>query len=71
LLHCSGGYQTARLEHFWLTMLLLAFFFVHIAQVQSGLEQFSRYDTGYDRSPWCLSEVTGSSQEKIRKGSPL
>jgi thiosulfate reductase cytochrome b subunit len=44
-----GGYQTARLEHFWLTMLLLAFFFVHIAQVaKAGWNNFRAMVTGYE-----------------------
>ncbi|MES2460078.1 MAG: cytochrome b/b6 domain-containing protein [Armatimonadota bacterium] len=46
-----GGYQTARLEHFWLTMLLLAFFFVHIAQVaKAGWNNFRAMITGYEVS---------------------
>ncbi len=44
-----GGYQAARLEHFWLTMLLLAFFFVHIAQVaKAGWNNFRAMVTGYE-----------------------
>ncbi|MBC8103383.1 MAG: cytochrome b/b6 domain-containing protein [Cytophagales bacterium] len=58
-----GGYQTARLEHFWITMLLLAFFFVHIAQVaRAGWNNFRAMITGYE------VDRSGHLTEAIRKG---
>lgn len=44
-----GGYQTARLEHFLITALLLAFFFVHVLQViRAGWNNFRAMITGYE-----------------------
>lgn len=44
-----GGYQAARTEHFLLTALLLAFFFVHVAQVaKAGWNNFRAMITGHE-----------------------
>lgn len=43
-----GGYQTARLIHFFITWLFLAFFLVHILQVlRAGWNNFRAMLTGY------------------------
>ncbi len=43
-----GGYQAARMEHFILTGLVLAFFVVHLAQVvRAGWANFAGMVTGY------------------------
>lgn len=44
-----GGYQWARWMHFWLTILFVLFFFVHIVQVMiAGWSNFRSMVTGYD-----------------------
>jgi thiosulfate reductase cytochrome b subunit len=44
-----GGYQWARWEHFWLTIGVIGFFFVHIAQVvRAGWANFRGMVSGYD-----------------------
>ncbi len=44
-----GGYQAARLEHFILTVLLVLFFFVHLAQVaRAGWNNFRAMITGWE-----------------------
>lgn len=44
-----GGYQWARWEHFWLTMLYVAFFVLHVAQViRAGWPNFRSMVSGYD-----------------------
>lgn len=44
-----GGYQAARVEHFVVTMLLVLFFFVHVAQVvRAGWNNFRAMVTGYE-----------------------
>jgi len=46
-----GGFQAARTEHFLITALLIAFFFVHIAQViRAGWNNFRAMVTGYELS---------------------
>ncbi len=53
-----GGYEWARWEHFWLTILYVAFFVVHVAQVvKAGWNNFRSMVTGYevvkaDRTPF-------------------
>lgn len=43
-----GGYQGARLVHFWMTIGLLLFFLVHVVQViRSGWGNFRSMVTGY------------------------
>ena len=43
------GYQTARLEHFWLAVGYVAFFVVHIAQViRAGWNNFRSMVSGYE-----------------------
>lgn len=44
-----GGYEWARFEHFWLTVLFVLFFVVHVAQVAlAGWANFRSMITGYD-----------------------
>ena len=44
-----GGYEWARWEHFWLTILFVLFFVVHIIQVaMAGWANFRSMVTGYD-----------------------
>jgi thiosulfate reductase cytochrome b subunit len=44
-----GGYQAARLEHFVLTVLIVLFFFVHLAQVaRAGWNNFRAMITGWE-----------------------
>jgi thiosulfate reductase cytochrome b subunit len=51
LANLLGGYQAARVEHFLLTGLILAFFLVHIAQViRAGWNNFRAMITGYELS---------------------
>ena len=47
-----GGYQSARLIHFIVTMSFLAFFVVHLVQVlRAGLGNFWSMITGYELDP--------------------
>jgi len=47
-----GGYEAARLEHFWLTMCYVVFFLIHIAQViRAGWNNFRAMVTGYELVP--------------------
>jgi thiosulfate reductase cytochrome b subunit len=47
-----GGYEAARLEHFWLTMGYVVFFLIHIAQViRAGWNNFRAMVTGYELVP--------------------
>lgn len=44
-----GGYQWARWEHFWLMILFVLFFVVHVAQVAlAGWSNFRSMITGYE-----------------------
>ena len=44
-----GGYEWARWEHFWLTILFVGFFGVHVIQVAlAGWSNFRSMVTGYD-----------------------
>ena len=44
-----GGYEWARWEHFWLMILFVLFFVVHIAQViRAGWSNFRSMITGYE-----------------------
>lgn len=44
-----GGYEWARFEHFWLTVLFVLFFVVHVVQVAlAGWSNFRSMITGYD-----------------------
>jgi len=44
-----GGYEWARWEHFWLTVLYVLFFVVHVAQVvKAGWNNFCSMITGYE-----------------------
>ena len=44
-----GGYEWARWMHFWLTILFLLFFVVHIVQVaMAGWSNFRSMVSGYD-----------------------
>ena len=47
-----GGYQTARLIHFTLTILYVLFFVTHVAQVaKAGWNNFRSMVTGYEVAP--------------------
>lgn len=49
LVTLCGGYQTARLIHFWLTVGYVLFFFVHLAQVVcAGWNNFRAMVIGYE-----------------------
>ncbi|MEJ7576016.1 MAG: cytochrome b/b6 domain-containing protein [Pyrinomonadaceae bacterium] len=44
-----GGYEWARWEHFWLTILYVLFFITHVAQVvRAGWNNFRSMITGYE-----------------------
>ena len=52
LTHLFGGYTVARFIHFWVTMLFLAFFLVHVGQViRTGWNNFRGMVTGYELVP--------------------
>lgn len=58
-----GGYEWARWEHFWLTVLYVLFFLVHVAQVaKAGWNNFRSMITGY--------EVTTVDRIPIEKDLP-
>jgi thiosulfate reductase cytochrome b subunit len=47
-----GGYEAARLQHFWLTLLYVLFFLVHVAQViRAGWDNFRGMVSGYEVVP--------------------
>ncbi len=49
LIALLGGYQAARIEHFYITMAYLAFFVIHIVQViKAGWNNFRSMVTGYE-----------------------
>ena len=49
LTHLLGGYEWARWEHFWLTVLYVAFFLVHVGQVaRAGWNNFRSMVSGYE-----------------------
>lgn len=53
-----GGYEWARWMHFWLTILFVLFFVVHIVQVaMAGWRNFRSMVTGYDVVDAAESEV--------------
>jgi hypothetical protein len=55
-----GGYEWARWEHFWLTILFVLFFLVHVAQVaKAGWNNFRSMITGYE-----IATVEGVPIEK-------
>ncbi len=44
-----GGYEWARWEHFWIMILFVAFFVVHVAQVVlAGWSNFRSMISGYE-----------------------
>jgi len=58
-----GGYEWARWAHFWLTVLFVLFFVVHVAQVvKAGWNNFRSMITGY--------EMTTADKGKIEKDLP-
>ena len=58
-----GGYEWARWAHFWLTVLFVLFFVVHVAQVvKAGWNNFRSMITGY--------EMTTADKVKIEKDLP-
>jgi len=49
LINLFGGYETTRTIHFWTTVALFSFFFIHIAQVaRAGFGTFWAMVTGYE-----------------------
>ena len=55
-----GGYEWARWEHFWLTILYVLFFLVHVSQVvKAGWNNFRSMITGYE-----ITTVDGIAIEK-------
>ena len=59
-----GGYQTARLEHFALTVGYVLFFLVHIAQViRAGWNNFRSMVTGYELVPTATETATHARPE--------
>ncbi|HEY0786348.1 MAG TPA: cytochrome b/b6 domain-containing protein [Acidobacteriaceae bacterium] len=47
-----GGYETARWEHFWLTLALVGFFLVHVTQVAlAGWNNFRSMVSGLEIKP--------------------
>ena len=51
LAHLCGGYTAARMEHFYLTLLYVLFFLVHVGQVvKTGWNNFRSMISGYDLS---------------------
>jgi thiosulfate reductase cytochrome b subunit len=47
-----GGYQTARLEHFWLMLGIVCFFGIHVIQViRAGWNNFRSMVAGYELVP--------------------
>ncbi|MBA3784229.1 MAG: cytochrome b/b6 domain-containing protein [Acidobacteria bacterium] len=58
-----GGYEWARWAHFWLTVLFVLFFVVHVAQVvKAGWNNFRSMITGF--------EMTTADKVKIEKELP-
>jgi thiosulfate reductase cytochrome b subunit len=58
-----GGYEWARWAHFWLTILFVLFFVVHVAQVvKAGWNNFRSMITGF--------EMTTADKVKIEKDLP-
>ena len=58
-----GGYEWARWAHFWLTILFVLFFLVHVAQViKAGWNNFRSMITGF--------EMTTADKVKIEKDLP-
>jgi hypothetical protein len=68
-----GGYQGARLVHFWMTIGLLLFFVVHVLQVvRSGWGNFRSMVTGYviERdAPTPPVDPADDPLESVREGS--
>ena len=57
-----GGYDTARLLHFWSTIALFGFFLVHVVQVaRAGWRQFVPMITGVERID--VSEATPATDD--------
>ncbi len=58
-----GGYEMARWLHFWLTMGIVGFFFIHVAQVMlAGWNNFRAMVSGYE-----IQRVEAPSLEAERK----
>lgn len=59
-----GGYEWARWMHFWLTILFVLFFIVHIIQVAiAGWSNFRSMVTGYEVVDAVIEEKEAASQE--------
>lgn len=60
-----GGYETARLLHFWLTVAYVGFFLVHVAQViRAGWNNFRAIIIGYQILPGELGKDDKVSNEQ-------
>lgn len=60
-----GGYELARWIHFWLTILFVLFFAVHLFQVaMAGWRNFRSMITGYDIVDTTEPILTESSEER-------
>ncbi len=61
-----GGYQGARLVHFIVTCLFVAFFFVHVSQVmRAGWNGFRAMITGWEQVPETPEPVLALIEEKV------
>ncbi|MGI8638634.1 MAG: cytochrome b/b6 domain-containing protein [Pyrinomonadaceae bacterium] len=61
-----GGYEWARWEHFWLMILFVGFFVVHVIQVAlAGWSNFRSMVTGYEivKTDAPLSEIAVAAEE--------
>lgn len=64
-----GGYQWARWFHFWIMILFVLFFAVHIIQVAiAGWSNFRSMITGYEiiETNEKLSETTGTTEKGVK-----
>lgn len=64
-----GGYETARLIHFWVMIAFILFFVVHIIQVaRAGWRNFTSMITGYELEPKTVAaaDADGSESEEVK-----
>lgn len=62
-----GGYEWARLEHFWLMVIFVLFFVVHVIQVAlAGWANFRSMITGHE----IVEAKTESKSEPLAEGEP-
>lgn len=61
-----GGYEWARWEHFWLTILYVLFFVTHVAQVvRAGWNNFRSMITGYEVVKADATPIENQMPEKM------